>query len=47
VLPLFPVVNVFAGMDFRLPDYAKGWEAKIEGGFFDAFFLGVGIGYTF
>jgi hypothetical protein len=47
VLPLFPIVNVFAGMDFRLPEYAKGWEAKIEGGFFDAFFLGVGIGYTF
>jgi hypothetical protein len=47
VLPVFPIVNVFAGMDFRLPEYAKGWEAKIEGGFFDAFFLGVGIGYTF
>jgi len=47
VLPLFPIVNVFAGMDFRLPEYAKGWEAKIEGGFFDAFFVGAGIGYTF
>jgi hypothetical protein len=47
VLPVFPVVNVFAGMDFRLPEYAKGWEAKIEGGFFDAFFLGLGVGYTF
>ncbi len=47
VLPLFPVVNLFAGMDFRLPEYAKGWEAKIEGGFFDAFFLGAGVGYTF
>lgn len=47
VLPVFPIVNVFAGMDFRLPEYAKGWEAKIEGGFFDAFFLGLGIGYTF
>lgn len=47
VLPVFPIVNVFAGMDFRLPEYAKGWEAKIEAGFFDAFFLGLGIGYTF
>ncbi len=47
VLPVFPIVNVFAGMDFRLPEYAKGWEAKIEGGFFDAFFLGFGVGYTF
>ncbi len=46
VLPLLPIVDVLAGVDFRLPD-VKGWEAKIEGGFFDAFFFGLGIGYTF
>ena len=46
VLPVVPIVNVLVGMDFRLPE-TKGWEAKIEGGFFDAFFVGLGIGYTF
>jgi hypothetical protein len=46
VLPVVPVVNMLVGIDFRLPD-ARGWEAKIEAGFFDAFFAGLGIGYTF
>jgi hypothetical protein len=41
-----PIVNVLVGMDFRLP-HVRGWEAKIEGGFYDAFFLGGGVGYTF
>ena len=47
MLPVFPVVNLFAARHFGLPDYVKGWEAKIEGGFFDAFFLGAGVCYTF
>ncbi len=46
VLPIVPVVTTVVGIDFRLPD-VKGWEAKIEAGFFDAFFAGLGIGYTF
>ena len=46
VLPLIPIVNLMAGVDFRLPD-VKGWEAKLEVGFYDAFFAGLGIGYTF
>jgi hypothetical protein len=46
VLPLVPVINMVVGVDFRLPD-VKGWEAKLEGGFYDAFFAGLGIGYTF
>jgi hypothetical protein len=41
-----PIVNVVLGVDFRLPQ-VRGWEAKIEGGFYDAFFLGGGVGYTF
>jgi hypothetical protein len=41
-----PIVNVVLGVDFRLPN-VKGWEAKIEGGFYDAFFAGLGVGYTF
>ncbi|HEX4406108.1 MAG TPA: hypothetical protein VH560_14825 [Polyangia bacterium] len=44
--PALPIVNVLVGMDFRLP-HVRGWEAKIEGGFYDAFFLGGGVGYTF
>jgi hypothetical protein len=41
-----PIVNVVLGVDFRLPQ-VRGWEAKIEGGFYNAFFLGTAIGYTF
>jgi hypothetical protein len=46
VPPAIPIVNVLVGVDFRIPN-VKGWEAKIQGGFFNAFFLGGGIGYTF
>jgi hypothetical protein len=45
-LPVIPVINMVFGVDFRLPNL-KGWEAKLEGGFYDAFFAGLGIGYTF
>jgi hypothetical protein len=46
VPPVLPIVNVVVGVDFRLPR-VRGWEAKLEGGFYDAFFLGGGVGYTF
>jgi hypothetical protein len=46
VPPALPIVNVVVGFDFRVPR-VRGWEAKIEGGFYDAFFLGGGVGYTF
>jgi hypothetical protein len=46
VPPALPIVNVIVGVDFRVPRI-RGWEAKIEGGFYDAFFLGGGVGYTF
>lgn len=46
VPPVVPIVNVVVGLDFRLPR-VRGWEAKIEGGFYNAFFLGGGVGYTF
>ena len=46
VPPVVPIVNVVLGIDFRLPK-VRGWEATIEGGFYDAFFLGGGVGYTF
>jgi hypothetical protein len=46
VPPAVPIVNVVVGVDFRLPQ-VRGWEAKIEGGFYDAFFLGGAVGYTF
>jgi hypothetical protein len=41
-----PIVNIVVGLDFHVPTL-RGWEAKIEGGFYDAFFLGGGVGYTF
>jgi hypothetical protein len=43
---VLPIVNIVVGVNFRLPK-VRGWEAKLEGGFYDAFFLGGGIGYTF
>lgn len=46
VPPVLPIVNVLAGIDFRLP-HVRGWEAKLEGGFYNAFFLGGAVGYTF
>jgi hypothetical protein len=41
-----PILNAVLGVDFRVPTL-RGWEARLEGGFYDAFFLGGGIGYTF
>jgi hypothetical protein len=46
VPPVLPIVNIVVGFDFRLPQ-TRGWEGKIEGGFYNAFFLGMGVGYTF
>ena len=46
VPPVLPIVNAVVGIDFRLPQ-VRGWEAKLEGGFYNAFFLGGGIAYTF
>jgi hypothetical protein len=46
VPPAVPIFNVQLGFDFRLPK-VRGWEARIEGGFYDAFYAGGGIGYTF
>lgn len=43
---VIPIINAVIGIDFRVPSL-RGWEAKIEGGFFDALFVGGGIGYTF
>lgn len=41
-----PIVNLLFGVDFPIPD-AKGLEFRLEGGFFDAFFLGGTMGYVF
>jgi hypothetical protein len=46
VPPILPIVHVVAGVDFRLPQ-VRGWEARLEGGFYDAFYMGGGIAYTF
>jgi hypothetical protein len=41
-----PILNVLLGFDFRFPEL-KGFEARLEGGFYDAFFVGMGFGYVF
>ena len=41
-----PIINLLVGLDFPIPD-AKGLEFRVEGGFFDAFFVGVSAGYAF
>ena len=41
-----PIINLLFGLDFPVPD-AKGLEFRIEGGFYDAFFLGASAGYLF
>jgi hypothetical protein len=41
-----PIINLIFGLDFPIPD-AKGLEFRIEGGFYDAFFLGGTAGYVF
>jgi hypothetical protein len=46
VPPALPIVNILFGVDFKLPQ-VRGWEARIEGGFYNAFFLGGAVGYTF
>jgi hypothetical protein len=46
VPPAVPIFSVQLGVDFRLPKL-RGWEARLDGGFYDAFYLGGGIGYTF
>jgi len=43
---VLPIVNLLIGVNFRLPQ-VRGWEAKLEGGFYNAFFLGGGVAYTF
>jgi hypothetical protein len=41
-----PIINLLFGLDFPIPD-AKGLEFRVEGGFFDAFFVGGTAGYVF
>lgn len=41
-----PIINLLFGLDFPIPD-AKGLEFRVEGGFYNAFFLGGTMGYVF
>ena len=41
-----PIIHLLFGLDFPIPD-AKGLEFKLEGGFYDALFLGGAAGYVF
>jgi hypothetical protein len=41
-----PIINLSLGFDFRVPSL-PGAEARLEGGFYDAFFLGLAFSYIF
>ncbi len=41
-----PVLNLVFGLDFKVPQ-APGLEFRLEGGFFDAFFMGGTVAYAF
>jgi hypothetical protein len=41
-----PIINLLLGLDFPIPD-ANGLEFRIEGGFYDAFFVGIAAGYAY
>jgi len=43
--PVYPIINLLTGFDFRIPS-VDGLEVKVEGGyFFPYFFLGGGLSY--
>jgi hypothetical protein len=41
-----PVINLSLGLDFRLPQ-VPGLEARLDGGFYNSLFLGLGFAYIF
>jgi hypothetical protein len=41
-----PILNMTVGVDLVLPEL-QGFEARFEGGFYNAFFLGLAFGYVF
>jgi hypothetical protein len=41
-----PILNMMIGMDVQLPEL-PGFEAKLEAGFYNAFFVGLGFAYIF
>lgn len=41
-----PILNFLLGLNFRIPE-AKGFEMRLETGWYDAFFVGLGAGYVF
>jgi hypothetical protein len=41
-----PILNLTLGMNIRFPEL-KGFEVRFEGGWYNAFFLGGGVGYAF
>jgi hypothetical protein len=41
-----PILNMTIGVNLQLPEL-RGFEARFEGGFYNAFFLGLAFGYVF
>jgi hypothetical protein len=46
VPPAVPIINLLAGVDFRIPQ-AKGLEFRLETGFYDALFVGGAVAYVY
>jgi hypothetical protein len=47
VPPALPIINVLVGVDGRVPlPNNQALEFRLEGGFFDAFFVGLAMGYV-
>ncbi len=42
-----PIINLLVGIDGRIPipQYHQAVDIRLEGGFFDAFFIGMAVGY--
>jgi hypothetical protein len=41
-----PIINLTMGVNLKIPE-VKGFEVRLEAGFYDAFFAGLGVGYVF
>jgi len=47
VPPALPIINVLVGVDGRVPlSNNQALEFRLEGGFFDAFFVGLAMSYV-
>ena len=43
---VLPIVHLLAGTSFHLPEL-PGFELRLDAGFYNAFYLSLGVGYLF